>query len=107
MILVIYLTNLVAVVFAKICQFSEFKIIACYMWVWLSHFRKAVLAKTPTNSWRRMACSIVKTILQQRLKFMFDDLTFGTNRIWMRHKRAVWLLAKAMPAEMLFHRPQG
>jgi len=41
------------------------------------------------------------------LKFMFDDLTFGTNRMWMRHKRAAWLLVKAMPAEILFHRPQG
>jgi hypothetical protein len=38
---------------------------------------------------------------------MFDNLTFGTNRRWIRHKRAAWLMAKAMPAELLFHRPQG
>jgi hypothetical protein len=38
---------------------------------------------------------------------MFDNLTFETNRRWIRHKRAAWLMAKAMPAELLFHRPQG
>jgi hypothetical protein len=42
-----------------------------------------------------------------KLKFMFENLTFGTNRRRIRHKRATWLMAKAMPAELLFHRPQG